>query len=100
MGTSVNSDTFFDFARGCLIDCTNPMNNHSDEVVQLFHEACIPIFLLYSPDLYTAKVCFCYVKSYSANHDTRIPDPTCIVTAPFLENSVKIVDRTLMIKLD
>ena len=75
--SAVNTDIFFDFARGSLtpnmqqFNGTNPrsivvMDNlsvhHTNPVIELFNQACIPIFFLppYSPDLNPAEECFSY----------------------------------------
>lgn len=101
--SSVNTDIFFDFVRGSLIpnmqqfSGTNPrsvvvMDNlsvhHTDEVVELFTQAGIPIFFLppYSPDMNPAEECFSYVKAYLRKHDSLLQfvhDPTPIIRAAF-----------------
>ena len=102
--STVNTDVFFDFVRGSLIphmqqfNGTNPrsivvMDNlsvhHTEPVIDLFHQAGIPIFFLppYSPDLNPAEECFSYVKVYLRKHDSllqMVRDPTPIIRAGFL----------------
>ena len=62
--------------------------HHTNPVIELFNQACIPTFFLppYSPDLNPAKECFSYVKNYLRKHDTllqMVRDPTPIIRAGF-----------------
>ena len=99
--STVNTDIFFDFVRSSLIpnmqqfNGTNPwsivtMDNlsvhHTEPVIELFHQAGIPIFFLppYSPDLNAAEEC---LEGYLHKHDSLfqiVRDPTPIIRAGFL----------------
>ena len=122
--SAVNTDIFFDFAWGSLIpnmhqfNGTNPqsiavMDNlsvyHTNPVIELFNQACIPSFFLppYSPDLNPAKECFSYVKNYLRKHDTllqMVRDPTPIIRACFFsvtkDHSTSWIQHSGYCKLD
>ena len=117
--SSVNADTFLDFARGTLIlnmqqfNGTNPRSvvvmdilsvHQTDKVLGLFDEAGIPAFFLppYSPHLNPAEECF---KSL-CKHDLilqHILDPTPIIRAAFqsvtVDHSISWIQHSGCFKL-
>ena len=99
--TTMNGETFFDFARGSLLPMMQPFDgrsphsilimdncsiHHVAEVKNLFQQAGIVVLFLppYSPDLNPVEEAFSYVKNYLRKHDQllqAIPDPTDVIQA-------------------